>query len=74
MTKLARIQPGTLGSAGDETGQSHRVPTMGSSPWRLTEVDGTEEILRQACRWLGAFGVDVDRITADEVKAKYPLT
>ncbi len=69
MTKLAKYSQELYGSLEDETGVATGFKRCGSITVALTE-ERREEIFRQAAM-ARAFGVDVEEISAAEVKAKY---
>ncbi|SLN29575.1 4-methylaminobutanoate oxidase (formaldehyde-forming) [Pseudoruegeria aquimaris] len=70
MTKLAKYSQELYGGLEAETGVATGFKRVGSITVALTE-HRKEEILRQASM-ARAFGVEVDPITPEEVKAKYP--
>ena len=70
MTRLAKYTQELYGTLEEETGVATGFKRCGSITVALTE-DRKEEIFRQASM-ARAFGVEVERITPDEVKAKYP--
>ena len=70
MTRLAKYSQELYGALEAETGVATGFRRVGSITVALTE-GRREEIFRQASM-ARAFGVDVEEITADEVKAKYP--
>ena len=70
MTKLAKYSQELYGALEEETGVATGFRRVGSITVALTE-ERHEEILRLASM-ARAFGVEVDPITPDEVKAKYP--
>ncbi len=70
MTKLAKYSQELYGNLEAETGVATGFKRCGSITVALTE-HRREEIFRQAAM-ARAFGVDVEEITPDEVKAKYP--
>ncbi len=70
MTKLAKYSQELYGALEEETGVATGFKRVGSITVALTE-ERHEEILRQASM-ARSFGVDVDPITPDEVKARYP--
>lgn len=69
MTKLAKYAQELYGTLEEETGVATGFKRCGSITVALTE-DRKEEIYRQAAM-ARAFGVDVEEISPDEVKAKY---
>ncbi|GFE66288.1 GcvT family protein [Litoreibacter roseus] len=69
MTKLAKYSQELYGGLEVETGIATGFKRCGSITVALTE-ERQEEIFRQAAM-ARAFGVDVERITPDEVKARY---
>ena len=69
MTKLAKYSQELYGTLEEETGVATGFKRCGSITVALTE-DRKEEIYRQAAM-ARAFGVDVEEISPDEVKAKY---
>ncbi|MFY0693314.1 MAG: GcvT family protein [Paracoccaceae bacterium] len=69
MTKLAKYSQELYGNLEAETGVSTGFKRCGSITVALTE-ERKEEIFRQAAM-ARAFGVDVEEITPDEVKARY---
>jgi 4-methylaminobutanoate oxidase (formaldehyde-forming) len=69
MTKLAKYSQELYGTLEEETGVATGFKRCGSITVALTE-DRKEEIYRQASM-ARAFGVDVEEISPDEVKAKY---
>ncbi|MBM7066801.1 FAD-dependent oxidoreductase [Actibacterium sp. 188UL27-1] len=70
MTKLSKYSQELYGDLEAETGVATGFKRNGSITVALTE-DRLEEISRQASM-ARAFGVDVERITPDEVKKMYP--
>lgn len=70
MTKLAKYSQELYGALEAETGVATGFKRVGSITVALTE-ERREEIFRQAAM-ARAFGVEVDEITPDEVKARYP--
>ncbi|QFT58532.1 4-methylaminobutanoate oxidase (formaldehyde-forming) [Sulfitobacter sp. THAF37] len=70
MTKLAKYSQELYGNLQEETGVATGFRRCGSITVALTE-DRREEINRQAAM-ARAFGVDVEEISATEVKEKYP--
>jgi len=70
MTRLAKYSQELYGALEAETGVATGFKRVGSITVALTG-ERHEEILRQASM-ARAFGVEVDRVTPDEVKAKYP--
>ncbi len=70
MTKLAKYSQELYGNLEAETGVATGFKRVGSITVALTD-ERREEIYRQAAM-ARAFGVDVEEITAHEVKAKYP--
>ncbi len=70
MTRLAKYSQELYGALEAETGVATGFKRVGSITVALTG-DRHEEILRQASM-ARAFGVEVDPISPDEVKAKYP--
>ena len=70
MTKLAKYSQELYGGLEAETGVATGFKRVGSITVALHE-GRKEEIFRQASM-ARAFGVDVEEITPDEVKAKYP--
>lgn len=70
MTKLAKYSQELYGQLEAETGIATGFRRCGSITVALTE-DRKEEIFRQAAM-ARAFGVDILKITPDEVVAKYP--
>ncbi len=69
MTKLAKYSQELYGKLEEETGVATGFRRCGSITVALTE-DRKEEIFRQASM-ARAFGVEVEEITPDEVKARY---
>jgi len=69
MTKLAKYSQELYGSLEQETGVATGLKRVGSITVALTE-ERKEEIFRQA-GMARAFGVGVEEITPDEVKARY---
>ncbi|MEL6607600.1 MAG: FAD-dependent oxidoreductase [Pseudomonadota bacterium] len=69
MTRLAKYSQELYGTLEDETGVATGFKRCGSITVALTE-ERREEIFRQAAM-ARAFGVEVEEITPDEVKAKY---
>ncbi|MEL6689198.1 MAG: FAD-dependent oxidoreductase [Pseudomonadota bacterium] len=69
MTKLAKYSQELYGSLEEETGVATGFKRCGSITVSLTE-ERREEIYRQAAM-ARAFGVDVEEISPEEVKAKY---
>lgn len=69
MTKLAKYSQELYGNLEAETGVATGFKRVGSITVALTE-ERREEIYRQAAM-ARAFGVDVEEITAQEVKVKY---
>ncbi|MEM9433678.1 MAG: FAD-dependent oxidoreductase [Pseudomonadota bacterium] len=69
MTKLAKYSQELYGNLEGETGVATGFKRCGSITVALTE-DRKEEIFRQAAM-ARAFGVDVEEISPDEVKARY---
>ncbi|MEL7116975.1 MAG: FAD-binding oxidoreductase, partial [Pseudomonadota bacterium] len=69
MTKLAKYSQELYGSLEEETGQATGFKRVGSITVALTEAR-KEEIFRQASM-ARAFGVEIEEITPDEVKARY---
>ncbi|MEL6959351.1 MAG: FAD-dependent oxidoreductase [Pseudomonadota bacterium] len=69
MTKLAKYSQELYGTLEEETGVATGFKRCGSITVALTE-DRKEEIYRQAAM-ARAFGVEVEEISPDEVKAKY---
>ncbi|MGR3467974.1 MAG: GcvT family protein [Shimia sp.] len=69
MTKLAKYSQELYGALEAETGVATGFKRCGSITVALTE-ERREEIFRQAAM-ARAFGVEVEEITPDEVKAKY---
>ncbi len=70
MTKLAKYSQELYGALEAETGMATGFKRVGSITVALTE-ERREEIFRQASM-ARAFGVEVEEITPDEVKARYP--
>ncbi|MEM7526022.1 MAG: FAD-dependent oxidoreductase, partial [Pseudomonadota bacterium] len=70
MTRLAKYSQELYGALEAETGVATGFKRVGSITVALTEAR-REEIFRQASM-ARAFGVDVEEISAAEVKAKYP--
>jgi glycine cleavage system T protein len=70
MTKLAKYSQELYGALEEETGLSTGFRRCGSITVALTD-ERREEIFRQASM-ARAFGVDVEEISPEEVKAKYP--
>ncbi|TDL90498.1 GcvT family protein [Meridianimarinicoccus aquatilis] len=70
MTRLAKYSQELYGNLEAETGMSTGFKRVGSITAALT-AERHEELLRQASM-ARAFGVEVEPITPDEVKAKYP--
>ncbi len=70
MTKLAKYTQELYGDLEAETGVATGFRRCGSITVALTE-ERREEIFRQASM-ARAFGVEVEKITPDEVKARYP--
>ncbi len=69
MTKLAKYSQELYGSLEEETGQATGFKRCGSITVALTD-ERKEEIYRQASM-ARAFGVEVEEISANEVKSKY---
>ena len=69
MTKLAKYSQELYGNLEEETGVSTGFKRVGSITVALTD-ERKEEIFRQA-GMARAFGVDVEEISPDEVKARY---
>ncbi len=69
MTKLAKYSQELYGNLEDETGVATGFKRCGSITVALTD-ERREEIFRQA-GMARAFGVDVEEISPDEVKARY---
>ena len=70
MTKLAKYSQELYGRLEEETGLASGFKRCGSITVALTE-ERKEEIFRQAAM-ARAFGVEIEEITPDEVKEKYP--
>ncbi|PWE29328.1 FAD-dependent oxidoreductase [Maritimibacter sp. 55A14] len=70
MTRLAKYSQELYGALEEETGVATGFRRVGSITAALT-ADRREEIFRQAAM-ARAFGVEVEEITPDEVKARYP--
>ena len=70
MTKLAKYSQELYGNLEDETGVATGFKRCGSITVALTD-ERREEIFRQA-GMARAFGVNVEEISPDEVKARYP--
>jgi 4-methylaminobutanoate oxidase (formaldehyde-forming) len=70
MTRLAKYTQELYGSLENETGVATGFRRTGSITVALT-AERKEEIFRQAAM-ARAFGVEVEEITPDEVKARYP--
>ena len=70
MTKLAKYSQELYGQLEAETGLASGFKRCGSITVALTE-ERREEIFRQAAM-ARAFGVEIDQITPDEVKERYP--
>jgi glycine cleavage system T protein len=70
MTKLAKYSQELYGTLEAETGVATGFKRVGSITVALTE-ERREEIFRQASM-ARAFGVDVERVSADDVKKMYP--
>jgi len=70
MTRLAKYSQELYGGLEAETGIATGFKRVGSITVALTE-DRREEIFR-AASMARAFGVEIERITPDEVKARYP--
>ena len=70
MTKLAKYSQELYGGLEEETGVATGFKRVGSITAALTE-HRKEEIFRQAAM-ARAFGVDVEEISPNEVKARYP--
>ena len=70
MTKLARYSQELYGTLEEETGVATGFVRTGSITVALTE-DRKEEIYRSASM-ARAFGVEIEEISPDEVKARYP--
>ncbi|KIN75257.1 Glycine cleavage T-protein (Aminomethyl transferase) [Sulfitobacter noctilucae] len=70
MTKLAKYSQELYGNLEAETGVATGFKRVGSITAALAD-ERREEIYRQAAM-ARAFGVDVEEISPDEVKAKYP--
>ncbi len=70
MTKLAKYSQELYGSLEEETGLATGFRRVGSITVALTE-ERKEEIFRSAAM-ARAFGVEIEEITPDEVKSRYP--
>jgi len=70
MTRLAKYSQELYGSLEEETGLATGFRRVGSITVALTE-ERREEIFRSAAM-ARAFGVEIEEITPDEVKARYP--